>query len=256
MVRVGGGWCALDEFLVKNDPCRAKGRTNVELREQFTLASGVSQSMTPFKSKAPPAQASPTSSVSGETRNGGMQGPITKIKEKSERSLGMNVRSSVDYGYQDESMSFSRRTSTQGRNSLTPGSQPGSRPGSRPPSRHGSNMSLNSDDDGRRGSGVRRTSSMRSGARGLRPTPVGFGSGVPRKTSTPGDRKRTDSNSSTDRTPLSARTRTPSGSGPRGSLQRSGSNMGQRATAYSADGSKFGSSSALRNAVNNTRDYQ
>merc|ERR1719309_811761 len=292
MVRVGGGWCALDEFLVKNDPCRAKGRTNVELREQFTLASGVSQSMTPFKSKAPPAQGSPTSSVSGETRNG-MQGPITKIKEKSERSLGMNVRSSVDYGYQDESMSFSRRTSTQGRNSLTPGSQPGSRPGSRPPSRHGSNMSLNSDDDGRRGSGVRRTSSMRSGARGLRPTPMGFGSGVPRKTSTPGDRKRTDSNSSTDRTPLSARTnysrpnsrnpsvsgppgllkarqpsssnipvptnnrtRTPSGSGPRGSLQRSGSNMGQRATAYSADGSKFGSSSALRSAVNQQRDWQ
>eukprot|EP00092_Neocalanus_flemingeri_P001303 GFUD01001391.1.p1 GENE.GFUD01001391.1~~GFUD01001391.1.p1 ORF type:complete len:5580 (+),score=1489.94 GFUD01001391.1:543-17282(+) len=334
MVRVGGGWCALDEFLVKNDPCRAKGRTNVELREQFTLASGVSQSMTPFKSKAPPAQASPTSSVSGETRNG-MQGPITKIKEKSERSLGMNVRSSVDYGYQDETSSFSRRTSTQGRNSLTPGSQPGSRPGSRPPSRHGSNMSLNSDDEGRRGSGVRRTSSMRSGARGLRPTPVGFGSGVPRKTSTPGDRKRTDSNSSTDRTPLSARmrsksyitprpskmikstsesnipvfvgchstntsttstpnrtnnsrpnsrntsisgppgllkarqpsssnipvptnnrTRTPSGSGPRGSLQRSGSNMGQKATAYSADGSKFGSSNALRNAVNTQRDWQ
>merc|ERR1712042_403077 len=47
MVRVGGGWVALDEFLVKNDPCReldrptlrlilkspanhAKGRTNVE----------------------------------------------------------------------------------------------------------------------------------------------------------------------------------------------------------------------------------
>ena len=25
MVRVGGGWVALDEFLVKNDPCRAKG---------------------------------------------------------------------------------------------------------------------------------------------------------------------------------------------------------------------------------------
>jgi len=260
MVRVGGGWCALDEFLVKNDPCRAKGRTNVELREQFTLASGVSQSMTPFKSKAPAAQASPTSSVSGETRNGSIQGPITKIKEKSERSLGMNVRSSVDYGgqYQDESVNFSRRTSSAqgGRNSLTPGSQPGSRPGSRPPSRHGSNVSLNSEEDGRRGSGVRRTSSMRSGSRTLRPVPVGFGSGVPRKTSTPGDRKRTDSNSSTDRTPLSARTRTPSGSGPRGSLQRTGSNLGQRATAYSADGSKFGSSSALRNAVNQQREWQ
>jgi hypothetical protein len=116
---------------------------------------------------------------------------------------------------------------------------------------------------------------MRSGARGLRPTPMGFGSGVPRKTSTPGDRKRTDSNSSTDRTPLSGRarqpsnssipvptnnrTRTPSGSGPRGSLQRTGSNIGQqgqRSTAYSADGSKFGSSAALRDAVNSTRGNQ
>lgn len=24
MVRVGGGWMALDEFLMKNDPCRGK----------------------------------------------------------------------------------------------------------------------------------------------------------------------------------------------------------------------------------------
>jgi hypothetical protein len=24
MVRVGGGWMALDEFLLKNDPCRGK----------------------------------------------------------------------------------------------------------------------------------------------------------------------------------------------------------------------------------------
>ncbi|XP_059691825.1 dystonin isoform X3 [Gavia stellata] len=49
MVRVGGGWMALDEFLVKNDPCRAKGRTNVELREKFILADGASQSMTAFR---------------------------------------------------------------------------------------------------------------------------------------------------------------------------------------------------------------
>ena len=117
----------------------------------------------------------------------------------------MNVRSSVDYGYNDDPYSR-RQSSAYGRNaSLTPGSNPGSRP----PSRHGSNMSLNSEDDpsGRRGSNVRRSSSMRSGARGsLKPTPMGFGSGVPRKTSTPGqDRNRTPSNSSTDRTPLSAR---------------------------------------------------
>lgn len=113
----------------------------------------------------------------------------------------MNVRSSVDYGQDD----YGRRSSGYGRNSLTPGSQPGSRPGSRAPSHHGSNVSLNSEEG--RGSGVRRTSSMRSGSRGasLRPTPMGFGSGVPRKTSTPADRKRTDSNSSADRTPLASR---------------------------------------------------
>jgi dystonin len=51
MVRVGGGWMALDEFLVKNDPCRAKGKTNIELREKFHLAEGVSQTMTSFKSR-------------------------------------------------------------------------------------------------------------------------------------------------------------------------------------------------------------
>lgn len=31
MVRVGGGWEALDGFLAKHDPCRAKGRINVDL---------------------------------------------------------------------------------------------------------------------------------------------------------------------------------------------------------------------------------
>lgn len=29
MVRVGGGWMALDEFLVKNDPCRGKALPGV-----------------------------------------------------------------------------------------------------------------------------------------------------------------------------------------------------------------------------------
>ncbi|XP_074254259.1 dystonin isoform X21 [Saimiri boliviensis] len=49
MVRVGGGWMALDEFLVKNDPCRAKGRTNMELREKFILADGANQGMAAFR---------------------------------------------------------------------------------------------------------------------------------------------------------------------------------------------------------------
>ena len=53
----------------------------MELREQFTLPTGASQSMTAFKSKPRADRGeSPTSSVSGDTRNGnGMQGPITKV---------------------------------------------------------------------------------------------------------------------------------------------------------------------------------
>lgn len=60
----------------------AKGRTNVELREQFILAEGVSQSMTPFKSKP-----SPNSSVSSQSGTAAQQrsqslpnsGPIIKV---------------------------------------------------------------------------------------------------------------------------------------------------------------------------------
>merc|ERR1712012_218083 len=115
---------------------------------------------------------------------------------------------------------YTRRQSTQ----------PGG-PGSRPPSRTGSNLSLDSE-DGPRGSGVRRTSSMRSGAGSIgrppyRQTPVGFGSSTPRKTSTPvkNGQGRTPSNSSQDRTPMSGRTRTPtSGSS---NIQRSGSGLSE-----------------------------
>merc|ERR1719220_3279829 len=211
MVRVGGGWCALDEFLVKNDPCRAKGRTNVELREQFTLASGVSQRMTPFKSK--PRDRSPSGSISGESQRPSVSGPITKIKEKSERSLPM-PRQSINPDdaasirrYRDEQMGFARRQS----------GIPGSRGGSRPSSRAGSNLSLNSDDSPR-GSNVRRSSSMRGGQGRTsllsQQTPVGFGSSSPRRISTPvtNGAPRSGSNASMDRNPMSGRSRTSSNS--------------------------------------------
>merc|ERR1712048_1168870 len=267
MVRVGGGWCALDEFLVKNDPCRVKGRTNVELREQFTLASGVSQSMTAFKAKPSRTEDSPNSSVSGgqSGQRGSISGPITKIKEKSERSLGMDVaraRASMDagqsYGYDNETMAgYTRRQSAQ----------PGSSNGSRPPSRTGSNLSLDSEDSPGRG-GVRRTSSMRSGASAGRPpyrqTPVGFGSSTPRKTSTPVNGKgRTPSNSSMDRTPMAGRSRTPSSSSipipinqrtrtptTGSAIQRSGSGLSDNrrtsktTTSYGADGSRITSTTS------------
>ncbi|XP_042210392.1 microtubule-actin cross-linking factor 1-like isoform X9 [Homarus americanus] len=214
MVRVGGGWVALDEFLVKNDPCRvcpsipeleqvgdlelhehgcplrgktspagscrssSKGRTNVELREQFILAEGVSQSMTPFKSKP-----SPNSSVSSQSGTPAQQrsqslpnsGPIMKVRERTAKSSAMG-RTSFSAGTPDSSFSEEGGTSSfQGgkrkasapvtsRSSYNtsgesqPGSRtgsrppsrgPGSRPGSRPPSRAGSEVSLDSFDGGR-----------------------------------------------------------------------------------------------------------
>ncbi|XP_047035662.1 dystonin isoform X35 [Helicoverpa zea] len=158
MVRVGGGWVALDEFLVKNDPCRAKGRTNIELREQFILADGVSQSMAAFRPRTPRSNTNTPPST----------GPITKVRERTARSVPMSAgvvagrasRSSLSAGTPD-SLSDNEAASGLGaryrkpsvpRSTLTPGgSRPGSRPGSRagskPPSRHGSNLSLDSTDD-------------------------------------------------------------------------------------------------------------
>ncbi|XP_062530276.1 dystonin isoform X48 [Bombyx mori] len=159
MVRVGGGWVALDEFLVKNDPCRAKGRTNIELREQFILADGVSQSMAAFRPRTPRSNTNTPPST----------GPITKVRERTARSVPMSAgagaagrasRSSLSAGTPD-SLSDNEAASGLGtryrkpsvpRSTLTPGtSRPGSRAGSRagskPPSRHGSNLSLDSTDD-------------------------------------------------------------------------------------------------------------
>ncbi|XP_076173651.1 dystonin-like protein short stop isoform X27 [Ptiloglossa arizonensis] len=196
MVRVGGGWVALDEFLLKNDPCRvflmpipdpnkpeqhegwcplAKGRTNIELREQFILADGVSQTMTAFRSKP-----SPTSTLQRTQISSANAGPITKVRERSARSVPMGQtrasRSSLSAGtpdsLSDNESSFkigsARKTITPYRSAITPGgsrpssrptsrpasrptSRPGSRPasrqGSKPPSRYGSTQSLDSTDD-------------------------------------------------------------------------------------------------------------
>ncbi|ESO82077.1 hypothetical protein LOTGIDRAFT_237158 [Lottia gigantea] len=37
MVRVGGGWITLDEFLETNDPCRSRGRLNTDLRDTLHI---------------------------------------------------------------------------------------------------------------------------------------------------------------------------------------------------------------------------
>jgi hypothetical protein len=80
--------------LVKNDPCRAKGRTNVELREKFILREGVTQQMESFKSKRSPLPQNGSQSGSSygsplSTSTPRTPGPITKIREKTERSVPM-----------------------------------------------------------------------------------------------------------------------------------------------------------------------
>uniref|UniRef100_A0A8D9ALE4 Dystonin n=1 Tax=Cacopsylla melanoneura TaxID=428564 RepID=A0A8D9ALE4_9HEMI len=202
MVRVGGGWVALDEFLVKNDPCRvemlpmpnpyvpeehdpwcpygvnsSKGRTNIELREQFILAEGVSQTMSAFKPKSSP---SPNQQRSLSVASNA--GPITKVREKSSKSIpmgktGVNRSAGTPDSLSDnESPSYSRTplkkpSSVRTRSSIASGgslpgsrnnSRPPSRTGSKPPSRHGSNLSLDSTDDGTPSRIPRRSTSSRS----------------------------------------------------------------------------------------------
>ncbi|XP_038580116.1 microtubule-actin cross-linking factor 1 isoform X3 [Micropterus salmoides] len=117
MVRVGGGWMALDEFLVKNDPCRvqhpglkilrsdssssissriARGRTNLELREKFILPEGASQGLAAFRSRgrrskpgsrnASPTRSSSSASHSGASLPSAPSTPATPTASSSSRS--------------------------------------------------------------------------------------------------------------------------------------------------------------------------
>lgn len=67
------GFLSLTRSIV-TDEKTAKGRTNIELREQFILADGVSQSMTAFKPRMS-VTASPNSGQSPIPT----QGPIIKV---------------------------------------------------------------------------------------------------------------------------------------------------------------------------------
>ncbi|XP_034747887.1 microtubule-actin cross-linking factor 1 isoform X13 [Etheostoma cragini] len=134
MVRVGGGWMALDEFLVKNDPCRvqhpglkilrsdssssissrivtvtpgyfccrARGRTNLELREKFILPEGVSQGLAAFRSRgrcskpgsrnASPTRSSSSASHSGASLPSAPSTPATPTASASSRSSNTHSR--------------------------------------------------------------------------------------------------------------------------------------------------------------------
>uniref|UniRef100_A0A8B9TEA2 Dystonin n=1 Tax=Anas platyrhynchos TaxID=8839 RepID=A0A8B9TEA2_ANAPL len=137
MVRVGGGWMALDEFLVKNDPCRAKGRTNVELREKFILADGASQSMAAFRPRG--RRSRPSSRGASPTdlllcRGTPIQG--SKLRLPGYLS-GKSFHSGEDSGILSTAATRVRAQRTPSR----PGSRAGSKAGSRSSSRRGSDAS-------------------------------------------------------------------------------------------------------------------
>ncbi|XGW21562.1 hypothetical protein V3C99_004485 [Haemonchus contortus] len=78
MVRVGGGWEALDEFLSKHDPCRAKGRLNIDMFYKDVTPSTAIDTMRAF-----------TKGRHRSSSHHTVHGPIMKIREKTERSIPM-----------------------------------------------------------------------------------------------------------------------------------------------------------------------
>uniref|UniRef100_A0A914HD60 GAR domain-containing protein n=1 Tax=Globodera rostochiensis TaxID=31243 RepID=A0A914HD60_GLORO len=99
MVRVGGGWEALDGFLAKHDPCRAKGRINVDLLrlvpDDHLRPSGAVDRMEMFTRRKNSSGGSPSTTSSAREvekllgYSPGQPGPIMKVREKTERSMAM-----------------------------------------------------------------------------------------------------------------------------------------------------------------------
>uniref|UniRef100_A0A1A8EJA6 Microtubule-actin crosslinking factor 1 n=2 Tax=Nothobranchius korthausae TaxID=1143690 RepID=A0A1A8EJA6_9TELE len=162
MVRVGGGWMALDEFLVKNDPCRARGRTNLELREKFILPEGASTGLAAFRSRgrrskpgsrnASPTRSSSSASHSGASLPSAPSTPATPTASASSRGATSgsklkrppfhSSRGSLS-GENGGTTHGSKRTDPK-RGAATasgPTSRAGSRAGSRASSRRGSDAS-------------------------------------------------------------------------------------------------------------------
>ncbi|XP_036948796.1 microtubule-actin cross-linking factor 1, isoforms 1/2/3/5 isoform X20 [Acanthopagrus latus] len=161
MVRVGGGWMALDEFLVKNDPCRARGRTNLELREKFILPEGASQGLAAFRSRgrrskpgsrnASPTRSSSSASHSGASLPSAPSAPATPTASASSRGAASgsklkrptfhSSRGSLT-GENGGTSKPSRTDPKRGGSTVSgPTSRAGSRAGSRASSRRGSDAS-------------------------------------------------------------------------------------------------------------------
>lgn len=152
---------ALDEFLVKNDPCRAKGRTNMELREKFILADGASQGMAAFRprgrrSRPSSRGASPNRSTSASShacQAASPQVPAAASTPKGTPIQGSKLRlpgylsgkgfhSGEDNALITTAASRVRTQFAESRKTPSrPGSRAGSKAGSRASSRRGSDAS-------------------------------------------------------------------------------------------------------------------
>lgn len=144
---------ALDEFLVKNDPCRAKGRTNVELREKFILPEGTTQVMASFRyrgrrSRPSSRGASPNRSNSSHSC-AAQPNPAATGTPKSTPIQGSKLRlpgylsgkgfQSGEEGSLINTAILKARSQTAGYSKIP--SRPGSKAGSRGSSRRGSDAS-------------------------------------------------------------------------------------------------------------------
>ncbi|CAD5207880.1 unnamed protein product [Bursaphelenchus xylophilus] len=122
MVRVGGGWEELSSFLRTHDPCRAKGRTNIELNHghEFVMPSvkpvGANDVMGTFGSRkssyAPSSgRSTPRKMVKYNVEENVNQGPVIKVREKTERSVPMFKKPLTPNSSANSSRSYSRQAS-------------------------------------------------------------------------------------------------------------------------------------------------
>jgi len=160
MVRVGGGWVALDEFLVKNDPCRAEEfmsqlmpifeglRQREDLPCSYPLAMGSPRLPSYHWVRERSARSVPMgrntgrSSFTGGTRTPDSLSDNESTLPRSVRKGSAPPRSSLTPGGSQPGSKSGSRPSSR------PSSRPQSRQGSKPPSQHGSTHSLDSTDEG------------------------------------------------------------------------------------------------------------
>ncbi|CAD5205427.1 unnamed protein product [Bursaphelenchus okinawaensis] len=124
MVRVGGGWEELSSFLKTHDPCRAKGRTNIELNHghEFVMPAvtplGANDVMGTFGTRKSSAGTSSGRSTPRKFVKYNVddwdkvnQGPVIKVREKTERSVPMFKKPLTPNSSLNSSRIYSRQAS-------------------------------------------------------------------------------------------------------------------------------------------------